>query len=445
MTKIWQIIAVLAIVALLVEAGARRGSRSSGGSYPRKPVQVVVPYNAGGGTDNFVRLLSAAIDDGDLLPQPLVVLNQPGGSGTIGSRFVKDARPDGYRILCHHESIITAQLSGATNFGPADFEPIAHSGGIELLVVVRADSPFASVRDLLEAARAEPDTVRFGANLGSPAHFTAMQLEAAHPGARFNLITAGGGQTRYISLIGGHLEAGIFSLAEYLSFAGEEGTPPDRDIRALAMLSPERHPRLPDIPTCVEQEVDATSSNAYYWWAPAGTPPAVIATLADAVGAAMQSDTVRTKLAEWSIGTEFTRGDALQKRLADRVEALAPLAVGASSDLPNFPLYLGILCALLGVFVCVRRDDEGTEEPGPARSPRYALAAACFAILVAYLLALHFSPLPFAALTATLVFLCGALIAGWSPPKLFNLALIALLCGLGSEFVFTQIFTVALP
>ena len=114
----------------------------------------------------------------------------------------------------HHESLITVGLAGTVNFGPADFRPIALTGGIELLVVVREDSEYQSVRDLLNAASSAPGTIRFGANQGSPAHFTAMQLEAAVPGSKFNLITSGGGQKRYVSLIGGHLEAGIFSLSE---------------------------------------------------------------------------------------------------------------------------------------------------------------------------------------------------------------------------------------
>ena len=132
-------------------------------------------------------MLGKTIAEESYLPQPLVVINQPGGRGTIGSRFVKDARPDGYRILCHHESIITAQLSGAVTFGPESFVPIAQTGSIPLLVVVRGDSPHRTIVDLLEAAKQTPQTIRFGANLGSPAHFTAMKLEAAYPGARFNI------------------------------------------------------------------------------------------------------------------------------------------------------------------------------------------------------------------------------------------------------------------
>ena len=78
--------------------------------YPNRPIQIVVPFAAGGGTDTFVRILQKSIDAQGLLPQPLVIINQPGGGGTIGSHYVKESRPDGYRILCHNEAIITAQL-----------------------------------------------------------------------------------------------------------------------------------------------------------------------------------------------------------------------------------------------------------------------------------------------------------------------------------------------
>lgn len=430
------------IVCLVVWKLVSVSGDSTSGAYPTHPIHVVVPYTAGGGSDSFVRLIGTAIDDNKLLQQPLVVLNQPGGSGTIGSRYVKDARPDGYRILCHHESIITAKLSGAVPFGPEAFQPIAQSGNIVLLVVVRKDAPYATIRDLLEAAKDNPDTLRFGANRGSPAHFTAKKLEAEVPGARFNLVTAGGGQKRYVGLLGGHLEAGIFSMAEYLSYKSGEGTPADKDIRALVVLSGERHPSLANTPTCVEDGINVTSSNAYYWWAPKGTPEPVVEVFADAIQRAMKEETVLKTLDQWSIGHEFLRGEELTARIDERVAALKPPALEAPPDLPDYPLFAALAAVILIAVVFL---DKTSGHAEPDATPRKSNALLCFALLTAYVLSLQYLSLPYTLATTIMIFTAGGLISNWERSRLRPLLELALLIGFGSEFLFTQIFTVVLP
>ncbi len=433
---------ILALIGWKVAAGL--SWLNSDGEYPEKPIAIVVPYDAGGGVDSFVRPVGKVIADEGWLDEPLVVLNQPGGSGTIGSRFVKDGRPDGYRILCHHESIITAELSGAANFGPEDFEVIAQTGDIVLLVIVREDAPFGSIVDLLDAAKQSPEQIRFGANIGSPAHFTAMSLEAAVPGAKFNLVSSGGGQTRYISIIGGHLEAGIFSLAEYLKYRSPEGTPPDKNVRVLAVLSEEPHPILPGVKTCVEDGIDVTSSNAYYWWAPKGTPQAIIDTIAGTLEKAMKHPEVRERLAEQSIAPTFTQGEVVRERLARRLAILEPLKVEAASELPDFPVYLGIVALGLLILVVVSGFRKGDAiEKGEAAN--FRTGAFCLLTLLSYVLLLEFTELPFSLTSMVMVFVMGGLICGWEKKKLPVLVEIALLSGLGSEFIFGSVFGVTLP
>jgi len=88
--------------------GCRPGDDIAGSAYPQRPIKVVVPFSAGGGSDTFVRILQRAIDEQQLLEEPLVIVNVPGAGGTIGSRRVKDARPDGYTLLLLHDGILTA-------------------------------------------------------------------------------------------------------------------------------------------------------------------------------------------------------------------------------------------------------------------------------------------------------------------------------------------------
>ncbi len=433
---------ILALLAWKVAEGL--AWLQSDGAYPSKAIAIVVPYDAGGGVDSFVRPVGKVVADEGWLDEPMVVLNQPGGSGTIGSRFVKDGRPDGYRVLCHHESIITAELSGAANFGPADFEVIAQTGEIVLLVIVREDAPYESIVDLLEAAKESPEEIRFGANIGSPAHFTAMNLEKAVPGAKFNLVSSGGGQTRYISIIGGHLEAGVFSLAEYLKYRSPEGTPPDKNIRVLATLSEEPHPILPGVKTCLEDGVDVTSSNAYYWWAPKGTPQPVIDTIADTLEKAMQHPEVHERLGEQSIEPTFSRGEEVRARLAKRLAVLEPLKVEAASELPDFPIYVGIVVLGLLIVVVISGLKSG-DAIEPSGSVNVKTGVLCFVTLLIYILLLEFTELPFSLTSIAMVFVMGGMICHWEKARLPVLVEIALLSGLGAEFIFGSVFGVSLP
>lgn len=445
MKRVWHGIAILVILALVSWKVAQAFSLlQSDGSYPSKPIEIVVPYDAGGGVDSFVRPVAKVIADEGWIDEPFVVLNQPGGSGTIGSRLVKEARPDGYRILCHHESIITAELSGAANFGPSDFEVMAQTGEIVLLILVREDAPYESIVDLLEAAKQAPETIRFGANIGSPAHFTAMNLEAAHPGAKFNLVTSGGGQTRYAEIIGQHLEAGIFSLAEYLKFRSPEGTPVDKNIRVLASLSEQPHPDLPGVKTCVEEGINVTSSNAYYWWAPKGTPEEVQDLIADTLEKAMQHPEVRDRLGEQAIEPTFSGGDAVRERVAKRVAVLEVLAAEAENELPNFPLYAGIVALALVVIVLINsfRYSDLAIESEPLSQGRGLMS---LGLLLAYVLLLQFTNLPFSLLSVVMVFVMGALISGWEKRRFPVLTEVALISGLGAEFLFGSFFGVSLP
>ena len=438
-------IVILVILALIVwKAAQAMALLKADDSYPAKPIEIVIPYDAGGGSDSFVRPLIKVIADEGWIDEPFVVLNQPGGSGTIGSRLVKEARPDGYRILCHHESMITAELSGAANFGPSDFEVVAQTGEIVLLIIVREDAPYETILDLLQAAKQSPETIRFGANIGSPAHFTAMNLEAAHPGAKFNLVTSGGGQTRYTEIIGQHLDAGIFSLAEYLKFRSPQGTPADRNIRVLACLSEKPHPELNGVRTCMAQGVEVTSSNAYYWWAPKGTPLEIQELIASTLEEAMQHPEVRERLAEQAIDPTFSTGEAVQKRVADRVALLESFAAEAENELPHFPLYIAIVA--LGLLIVVgistwRHRGESLD----GESVDLKRGMLCFGVLLAYVALLEFAPLPFFLLSILLIFFLGALICGWERKRFPIIAEIALIAGLGTEFVFGNFFGVSLP
>ena len=445
----------LVVLLLIAWRVNRQWTSHQDATYPGEPIQVIVPYPAGGGSDTFVRILQKGLVEDELLEQPLVVINQGGGGGTIGSRAVRNARPDGYTILCHHNAIITAKLSETVNFGPEAFEPIALTGSMSLVIIVREDSPFQNVNDLIQQAQATPNEVCFGANQGAPAYFAALQLERSQPGAAFNIVSASGGADRYTSLIGGHLQAAVFSLSEYLDFQSPEGTPPYQNIRAIAVMNQTRHPAIPDVMTCIEQGVPVVMSNANYWWAPKNTPPAVVDHLATALSRVMQNETVRSELTRLRIDPDYARGDELRKALDETVQRFESVAVKKQTAVPDCIPWLAVLTGIMFLWTLTedwlnRHNNLGPDEHQQLNKPapfvrRPQTAAACFGVLIGYVLMLELRLLPFAISTTLMVMLTGLLMTRFQRKHAVTLLQISLLTGLSMEFIFTQVFVTSLP
>lgn len=449
---LWHVGSVTAITALIGWQVLRSRSQPTETGYPERPIHIVVPYDAGGGSDTFVRILQKGISEDQLLDQPLVIINQPGGSGTIGSREVKNADPDGYKILCHHNAIITAKLAETVDYGPEAFEPIAMTGEMSMVILVRDDSPIENIVDLLQTAKDKPSTIRFGANKGAPAYFTTLQLQKALPGAELSIVSAGGGADRYSKILGGHLEAGIFSLSEYLDFRGIEGTPADENIRAIALLSHQRHESIPDVPTAVEMNIPVVLTNANYWWAPKETPAAIIDFWADVLAKVMQNETVLAELARLRMDPSYEKNSALQERLDDTIKQFNLVAEQEQSWLPNFTVYVGLLLAIFfawAILETTTRKSDNKSAASPIESEPFRkrpdIAIVCFVLLTGYVLLLSTGWLPFAFATAAMVALIGGQMMRGAPARWIVLLELAILTGLGSQFVFTEVFVTPLP
>ena len=435
------------IIAVLLVwwIGERFFSGAVGNAYPRKPVQIIVPYPAGGGSDTFVRILQKGIIEKKLFPQPVVVFNHRGGSGTVGSRKVKDAKPDGYTILCSHNAVITAKLSGTVDYGVEAFRPICLTGTMAMVIIVREDSPYADLPSLLEAAREKPRKLAFGANQGAPAYFTTLQLLKCVPGAEFSIVSADGGADRYSRILGGHLDAGIFSLSEYLDFRRPDSTPSAENVRALVLLSPGRHEAIPQVPTSREQGIPVFSQNANYWFAPRGTPDDAVQYLSAKLGEAMEIESVRERLKDLRIDPEFKAGQEFEDYLDASEEEFLAVAAQKQTRLPNFPLIVAMLVGGLFIAVIVERLIKKETDPVDRGTIELKPAFIGGLLLLAYILCLQFGWLPFALATAIIVFAVGGLISKWKPGLRVYLLELAMITALGSEFIFTKIFSVALP
>ena len=443
----------LAAALLAVTTVAANASEDSE-TYPSRPIKVIVPFGAGGGSDTFVRVIQKAIKDHQLLPQPLVVINRPGAGGTNGSQEATNAPPDGYTILNLHQAILTAKYSGKVDHGPEAFEPIIATGEDAMTLCAADNSRFQSLKDVLTEAKAATNQVTYGANLGAPSHFSALLLEHAHPGAQFRFVQTGGGATRFAELKGGHIELTTFSVSEYLRFKSG-------GIRALAFLGSERHEALPDTPTAREQGFDVVTSNLQFWWAPKGTPADRIQILGDAFEAAMKTEYVRNKLASMSVAPIVIRGEELRRVIAQRELETAKVGVRKLDSLPNLPAAVGLVVVLLGIAVLIQRPKsrqssieapaENTDDTENAIPIRESLL--CAAIVAAYVATLNLRLIPFSVATTLFVFGLGWFLEGLarapespSPRSLIpRLAGLALTVALGSHLIFTHVLTIDLP
>lgn len=437
--------------ALLLIVGCTK--KQSTGEYPERPIEVIVPFAPGGGSDTFARLVKAEIEQLKLLPYPLVIINAPGAGGTIGSRRAMNEASDGYTVLLLHDGILTAKHSGKVLYGPEAFEQIAGTGRTGSVVVVHQDSPHSNLSDLLSAAASQPDTVTFAANLGAPSHFVGLMLEQAHGSAAFRFAQTGGGADRFAALKGKHATATALSLEEYLRFRSD-------GVKALAFLGDKRHPQIPEIATAAEQDIAVRDSVMQYWWMPKGTPARRRDHFADVLKQAMDSPRFRKRLDEMKIDPIYLDGDQLASHLAEKEAALMRVDPGTVSPLPNVPLALSILA----VFLCggtlatrfrlsVSNQKDACSEVGQHNhrdnNSSWIVATLCVVLLLVYAFATIVWEVPLGVTTTIFVSSLGFILA-WRDNVLahrrVSSAIVAAAIGLGVlfHFVFTKLFEIGL-
>lgn len=421
-------------------------SEESSEAYPNRPIKVVVPFAAGGGSDTFGRVIKRAIEENDLLPQPLVIVNVGGAGGTIGSRRVLAANPDGYTVLLLHDAILISKYAGKVRYGPEEFAAVAGTAENGTVVVVRDDPhAYQSLDEALTDAAQRPDTLTFGCNLGTPTHFVGLLLESVQPRADFRFVQTGGGAHRFAALQGGHIDLTVFSNEEYLRFRSE-------GLRALAFLGKQRHPAMPEVPTAIEQGYEVTAGIMQYWWMPKGTPPERIDRFADALEQAMQTDRVQEFLKKSHSEPLVVRGQALENRIQELETQLSAVNLREKVEMPNLPLWTLIGTLVLALVVTVqswRSGKKSVEQREPESTTHYGLAVTCMLLVAAYAFALTIevngAAIGFRSATSVFVTAVGFCISGrrWRfLPWILGLAVVL---SFGLHYLFTQVFQVDLP
>ncbi|MFJ4291054.1 tripartite tricarboxylate transporter substrate binding protein [Cupriavidus sp. NPDC089707] len=291
--------ALRAITALAATAaGLPLAALAQGGTYPSRPIELIVPFAPGGGTDVLARAFAEAARKH--LPQNIVILNKSGASGAVGWSDLVSAAPDGYRL-----AVITVELTmiphlGLAKFTADDMVPIARLNADPATIAVRADSPHQTIEQFLAAARKQPAVVRVGnAGPGSLGHLSAAALEEK-AGVQLSHVPFRGANPAVLDLLGGHIEAVAVTPVEVATYvaAGK--------IRPLAVMSEQRiKAGWENVPTLKERKVDLVINGWRGIAAPKGTPPEVVAVLRAAIAKTMQDPAMRQTLAKQNMGEGY--------------------------------------------------------------------------------------------------------------------------------------------
>ena len=295
--------------SILFVAAAAFSLTVFGQAYPHKPIKAIVPFAAGSATDQIGRAFAAKMSE--TLGQTIVVENKPGVNGMLGADAVAKAAPDGYTILIGTNSTNAALKSLMVKL-PYDqdtaFAPVGYMGSVPLIVAVNNDVPAKTLRELVTLAKNKPGAVTFAS--ASTSQLVSSEMFASMAGIQMTNVPYKSGPAAMTDLIGGQvmLFSADFAVTLPQVKAGK--------IRGLAVTSSKRSPAIPELPTVNEALGIAGYELIAYFatFAPAGTPPDIIARLNHAINAAAQSKDLQERFASIGLMVEPGTPEALALR-----------------------------------------------------------------------------------------------------------------------------------
>jgi tripartite-type tricarboxylate transporter receptor subunit TctC len=277
--------------------------------YPNKPIKAVVPFAAGSATDQIGRAFAAKMSE--TLGQTIVVDNKPGVNGMLGADAVAKAAPDGYTILIGTNST-NAALKSLMKKLPYDqdtaFAPVAYMGSVPLIVAVNNDVPAKTLKEFVDFAKSKPGHVTFAS--ASTSQLVSSEMLAGMAGIQMTNVPYKSGPAAMTDLIGGQVM--MFTADFAVMLPQVKGG----KVRGLAVTSTKRSPAVPELPSVNEalglKDYELIAYFAVF--APAGTPPDIVAKLNAAVNAAAQSKDIQEKFAPIGFAVEPGTPEALAQR-----------------------------------------------------------------------------------------------------------------------------------
>ncbi len=291
-------------------------------NYPKRPINVIVPYKAGGGVDTYARALAATASKG-IVKVPLVVVNKAGSGGLNGAQGVVGAKPDGYTfMLTSGGSFLLSTMTRTTKIDALEsFDFVAQVGELTTALMVPVNSPFKTVQDLIDAAKAKPGSLRWAHSGRGGFHNVAGLGFLAKNGIKAQDVPFKGGGPARAALIGAQTDFGFIGIQQLAGFESQ--------IRALAVNAAERDSVMKDVPSFGELNIPfAKISSPVILAAPNGTSPEIIAFLQDAMKKITEEKGFAETLAKGGTSPRFQDGAGVKATLTSMKTDAEPLLAG---------------------------------------------------------------------------------------------------------------------
>ena len=311
--------AMLALLSLFAAAPAL-----AQGDYPSRPIRIVVPYPAGGTTDQLARAIEKPLQE--QLGQPIVIENKPGAGGATGTDFVAKAAPDGYTLVFGNSGPnATGSLIRKLPYDVLkDFRPISTVVSVPLILAVAADSPHKTVKDFVAWARTQGTSLNYGSTgIGGSSHLTSEHFNGL-AGTQFQHIPYAGGAPLLTAFAGGQVHMAFVTGLDGAAMvnAGK--------IRYLAVASPQRTEVLPGLPAIAE---DVPGFSSVVWFgllAPRGVPDAIVARLNAAVVAAVARPEVRKLFVDRNVEPRSSTPEQMEATIQRELQVWGPVVQRAN-------------------------------------------------------------------------------------------------------------------
>lgn len=303
---------IWSILFTVVAAGLLLGGFSAAqAAYPEKPVEVIVAFSPGGGTDTAARIVFQYTEK--YFPQNFAILNKPGASGEIGFTAIAQAKADGYTIgFINPPTILLHPIQReGCKYTLADFAPVANIVMDPGVVAVKADSKYNTLKDLVEAAKAKSKAISIGySGPGTSEAKFLRQLEALE-GFEFNKIPFDGSAPSVVALMGGHVDAVCMNVSEAYNHV-QEG-----NLKVIGVGSPERSDMIPDSPTYRELGFNLLQVSLRGVAAPRDFPKEYLSMLEEAISKVMKDPEFIKKAEEMQMPLYFMGSEDYKKFLEE--------------------------------------------------------------------------------------------------------------------------------
>lgn len=279
--------------------------------FPTRPINLIVPWPAGGGTDILLRAL--AEEAGKHLGQPLIIENKAGGSGTVGpATMAATAKPDGYTIAQLPVTVHRLPLMQKTSWKSDDFTYIIHLTGYVFVIYANAATPFYKWQDVVEFAKTSPGKVTYGTTGAGSSPHLGVEAIADAAGIKLTHVPFKGASENNAAVVGGHIMLSVGAgSAKALVDAGK--------LRFMNVWTNERLASLPDVPNLKELGYPLVIDSPFGIAGPKGMDPKVVAKLHDAFKLAMDAPTVRQVMDRYDMLPNYKGSDAYRKAVQELI------------------------------------------------------------------------------------------------------------------------------